>query len=1427
MQKAAQHISKVSTVQKQQSFLGNKKDPAFFAPALIQPKLAIGPENDLYETEADTIADKIMRMTSTDTLQIKPSPITIKRKCEACEAEEKLQRKEADEPEHLQIKELRGNTVQRQCTACEEEEAVHRKEDDTAGGVRLKPVNVSAIQRQCPAFEHEEQKICRKDSGTYAVPGVTPAVQQSLNSQGRPLEPGAKSFMESRFGYDFGDVQIHNDSLAHKSSKDIKARAYTNGMHIVFGEGQYQPETYAGRQLLAHELTHVLQQNGTLSRTVADDIIQREFIADPVFYTEDWESNPYDDIVEIDIKGQKTLQLQDDDTDYLLYHFFGGGEAPIKIKYGDKAVGIIYIKCTIADIDIVCGINYLKYLVPLARLLPENCYPEFNAAASFYSAKNQVIPIELDKLDTSPKQGSLVLNVEIENNKISGRVGWLPGIDKKAVDPVLGYESADFSNSALLAFIYGNDYKGDNFKEDYYSNILKDGWLNILSLGELFVPNLQKIQGIFQTGDGDKIWNAHLVTNIMGAEEHQLPIGRTEQGLLSGNDDSITIGAEWAGRHFKADTSLHTSFINSNLSVVGKIHYQSERGEGDLFLAVTDYLTAKKYAVEYLPDQIKNIAAADKPPANPDNRLAFVGAGNISLVLFDGERTTYSPPKPGKGDMEGKGGLAPKLKVKADAGFVVEPEGYITVAGEISQPVGKFMLFDRAEYAKDLDLFKIPVISIPGPYGSRFEVDFGANLIFGAHIGPLTLSQLKVAGIYSNRPKANSELELSGLVQLDGEVFADLVLSLGLKGCWGPFCLEIVSKEIKFGATMHGSIYARPTITIRNPNANDEKPPEYSIAGNFDFDVGGGLSYQIKDRMKANANEKKPKDPAAPETYKYVEGKADRKRKVPEGDIKIPLDESLGTGVPPPAISAEKLESLGFGTTLNNVMNGRAPGEKYFEKGVSDAYKQPKDTETTIKEGGYREHGQRRGQIEDTPKSTVLGADAPENPTYTFEQDFYMKSAAHKLYLLVEMVRDGDTISNVAVNLLMASEVAEDIEQKIEREQAQVLALQPGPEKDFQEKDLEMVLAEVKEIENDVKEKAQHNQLSENAITPQLAPLAAGIGQYAERTNEIDLGAKPPLHLVPATPAAPATPPTPAPAAPAAPAVPPTPVAPVTPVTKICREPKDVKEGDDIVFIGPHNEDLENGVVQQIYVHEGDMKKDNWLIRFKPKTGRITTSLSKRAYDENCEPTYRVPLKPGAFKTHIVPDPIAAPTRYVGGKSYYSFKKANTIEAFPLRWGTYLDPDVPIVGMDRINTLRAGKWHRTHLVDGDLGGPGRFDNLVPASQYVNTVKMTKHEDHLEGLVKRGDLEISKVYYWFKAVVNYYDDSDNYDVKYYSDFVKSVDVSYGIAEPKDKSKPIDDLTDDEWDRTSRDKYKRTVVFDDEPETLDIKSTRTEG
>jgi ankyrin repeat protein len=87
-------------------------------------------------------------------------------------------------------------------------------------------------------------------------------VDQALSSQGRPLEPVVRKDMEQHLGYDFSRVRIHSDAVAEQSARNLNAQAYTVGNDIVFGAGQYAPGAHQGRRMIAHELTHVLQQQG-------------------------------------------------------------------------------------------------------------------------------------------------------------------------------------------------------------------------------------------------------------------------------------------------------------------------------------------------------------------------------------------------------------------------------------------------------------------------------------------------------------------------------------------------------------------------------------------------------------------------------------------------------------------------------------------------------------------------------------------------------------------------------------------------------------------------------------------------------------------------------------------------------------------------------------------------------------------------------------------------------------------------------------------------------------------------------------------------------------------------------------------------------------------------------------------------------------
>ncbi len=136
----------------------------------------------------------------------------------------------------------------------------------------LTPTAHNRLQRQCacgdssPAHDQEERRrksddtLQRTAANSKPFEGIPPIVHHVLASTGQPLERETRAFMEPRFGYDFSRVRVHTDEAAARSAQEVNALAYTVGPHVVFGAGQYAPATAEGHKLLAHELTHTVQQ---------------------------------------------------------------------------------------------------------------------------------------------------------------------------------------------------------------------------------------------------------------------------------------------------------------------------------------------------------------------------------------------------------------------------------------------------------------------------------------------------------------------------------------------------------------------------------------------------------------------------------------------------------------------------------------------------------------------------------------------------------------------------------------------------------------------------------------------------------------------------------------------------------------------------------------------------------------------------------------------------------------------------------------------------------------------------------------------------------------------------------------------------------------------------------------------------------------
>jgi hypothetical protein len=177
--------------------------------AFFQTKLSIGEADDIYEQEADQVADTVVGNTasSNDGAETQQASSVVQRKCNDCD-ENKVQRKE---------------------------------------GV---------------GTESESTRISMENLTNLGA--------------GQALSSGERRYFEPRFGTSFADVRLHTNHNAAQKAEAINARAYTSGNHIVFNRGQYNPASHSGKYLMAHELTHTIQQGSRNSSTIIVPKLQRD-----------------------------------------------------------------------------------------------------------------------------------------------------------------------------------------------------------------------------------------------------------------------------------------------------------------------------------------------------------------------------------------------------------------------------------------------------------------------------------------------------------------------------------------------------------------------------------------------------------------------------------------------------------------------------------------------------------------------------------------------------------------------------------------------------------------------------------------------------------------------------------------------------------------------------------------------------------------------------------------------------------------------------------------------------------------------------------------------------------------------------------------------------------------------------------------------
>ncbi|WP_299551349.1 DUF4157 domain-containing protein [Seonamhaeicola sp.] len=224
-------------------------DP-FFKP-LVQQKLKVGQPGDKYEREADVMADQVVNRTGEQgTIQkMEGTEDELQQKPLAASVTPLIQRMETTEEENVQAK----------CDDCEKEETVQKMAEEE------EPVQKMEEEEDAVQMMEEEEAVQARSNNPNPSPSIEPGLRRS-KGRGSKLSGDAKSQMEQGFGADFSHINIHTDSEAVQMSQELGAQAFTYGNDVYFNTGKYDPNSKEGKHLLAHELTHTIQQEGSIRK---------------------------------------------------------------------------------------------------------------------------------------------------------------------------------------------------------------------------------------------------------------------------------------------------------------------------------------------------------------------------------------------------------------------------------------------------------------------------------------------------------------------------------------------------------------------------------------------------------------------------------------------------------------------------------------------------------------------------------------------------------------------------------------------------------------------------------------------------------------------------------------------------------------------------------------------------------------------------------------------------------------------------------------------------------------------------------------------------------------------------------------------------------------------------------------------------------
>lgn len=714
----------------------NHTNPSLFqkeqGSSFIQPKLNVGKSGDKYEVEADKAADQIVAKSNEHTNSfLAPSP-TIQKQ----ENEQEIQQKPVVDPitpgVQLKIDNFLQQQTEEEVQQSTEEEAVQTQKDEnlqeSKDTLQTKKTEVTPIQKIAAEEEvqtkedeeiqeKEEEGIVQKQSSSAGDDGSNIESQLSdSKGGGSPLDSDTKGEMESGFGADFSGVRVHNDNNAVQMNQELGSQAFTNGNDIYFNEGKYDTSSDSGKHLLAHELTHTVQQGASPNSVQkkedkttknesgkpisALDISQRFALNDEWATYLDGLYSKGERIFEVDVKIGKRYK------------------GTIKVTKqrstdtGKKAKYELYKKGLNRYLDI-SGWNFMDPLVNagVTPILVLNNFGDKQTTTGFLSVKMKGAPLLTDAL------------------------GFIKGLNANL-------QKMNMHGVSTL-----------NVSTDGLQNKFEQGKLNF-QINALSTT----IAGYIQAGGGIGIVNDGFTLNFVGKVDvsgiasGELNIKRKQDGKLDG---SVEIEANIANVNAK----LKVEYIKGDVTIQGTGRIQSEKFSGELTLLVTDAAKSKQMmhaglGVQTLEGDKKKAKAPDpskKAKKTPKNQV-LVGWGTVEATI------------------------TPWLQGKASVG--IDHKGQVTIVGSITVP-NEVRLMEQKGKRQDLFDVEIKA-GYGIPLVGQVFLFAGVGMFVNAGFGPIVLKNVGFTGTYSTDPAVLQNFSITGTLNINAFALLGLKVEAGV-----------------------------------------------------------------------------------------------------------------------------------------------------------------------------------------------------------------------------------------------------------------------------------------------------------------------------------------------------------------------------------------------------------------------------------------------------------------------------------------------------------------------------------------------------------------------------------------------------------------------------------------------------------------------